>query len=80
MALSLLDVKRYYEYFDIFVDTDGKRLNCFKCGKDLIHVSSSIGYRCVNLHAYSYTNIVMTHAQFMASLVTSLSDNKVCDS
>lgn len=80
MAITRTETQNYFKYFDILVDTDGKRLNCFKCGFDLKYISTTIGYRCINSHAFTFVNMVNTHAGFMASLVTSLSDNKVCDS
>lgn len=80
MAITQTEVRNYFVYFDILLDTDGKRLNCFKCGKDLKYVNTSVGYRCVNSHAFTFILMLNKHAEFMASLIQQIADKKVCDS
>lgn len=79
MAITRTEVQNYFKYFDILVDTDGKRLNCFKCGKDLKYISTTIGYRCINSHSYTFVNMLNTHAEFISSLISNLADKKVCE-
>lgn len=78
MAISRADAKTYFLNFDIEIDTLGKKLNCFKCGYELNYVSSTIGYRCKNSHAYTISNMVFNHADFVASSLDSLNSKDTC--
>lgn len=79
MAITRTEVQNYFKYFDILLDTDGKRLNCFKCGKDLKYISTTAGYRCSGGHSYTFVNMLNTHAEFISSLINNLADKKVCE-
>ena len=79
MALTRAETQTYFLKFGITLDTAPNRLNCFKCGKDLIYVSTTIGYRCANLHSYTFVLMLNTHAEFKASLVQNLADDKTND-
>jgi hypothetical protein len=85
--MTRTDAQVYFSKFGILIDTDGKRLNCFKCGLDLKYtVVSTVKpttvnyyYLCTRNHKFTYNDIVLKHAELMNSLVQNLSDGNVCN-
>lgn len=78
MAISRTDAKTYFLNFGIEIDKVGKKLNCFKCGYELSYVSSTIGYRCKNGHAFTISSMVFLHADFVSSALNSLASKDAC--
>jgi len=68
MAISRSEMQEYFENFGIMVDSDGSRLPCYICGVDLKYTYSlfNSGYSCTNGHHYTYHEMVMEHASFLA--------------
>lgn len=79
MAISQNDMISYFDIFGLGVNTfDSGSLECFKCGSILIYKNRFVGYGCVNGHSFSPHQLVMLHAEFMASLVSHLENKYIC--
>lgn len=79
MAISRSDMIRYFDNFNYgFSNQDSGSLGCFKCGNILYNSSSRKNYQCINSHTFTYDDLVMYHAEFMASLVSHLDNKYIC--